>query len=246
MQSFDSVRDFVKFPFPTTIAVAHRGAHGELRPQNSLAAVQAALAAGSPGIEIDVSALGDGSLIATHDQTVRVDRTRVPLSALRPAEARARFPDRFPPVEPLLEAVARSRAFLCLDWKGLGNERAIGELVRSFGLVERTIVSSTSAAAVASVKQADPEVSTGLSLTAYRMPPADAVARLVADTGADAAMIEHAGCSAETVATLRRNGLGVFLWTARDSAMFRLLLELEPDGIMSDAIEDVLSVEIAV
>jgi glycerophosphoryl diester phosphodiesterase len=50
---------------------AHRGLHGPGRPENSRAAFEAAIAAGS-GIELDVQASRDGEAIVFHDE--RLDR----------------------------------------------------------------------------------------------------------------------------------------------------------------------------
>jgi glycerophosphoryl diester phosphodiesterase len=50
----------------TSRPIAHRGLHDEARPENSLAAFRAAMAAGYP-IELDVQLLGDGTPVVFHD-----------------------------------------------------------------------------------------------------------------------------------------------------------------------------------
>src|SRR5581483_8978077 len=45
---------------------AHRGLHGPVRPENSRAAFEAAIAAGS-GMELDVQASRDGAAMVFHD-----------------------------------------------------------------------------------------------------------------------------------------------------------------------------------
>lgn len=49
---------------------AHRGLHNETRPENSMAAFQAALDAGC-GIELDVHLLADGNLAVMHDSSLK-------------------------------------------------------------------------------------------------------------------------------------------------------------------------------
>jgi glycerophosphoryl diester phosphodiesterase len=66
---------FMNWPVPsarvlpewlTTRPIAHRGLHDAARPENTLAAFEAALAAGYP-IELDVHVLSDGEVIVFHD-----------------------------------------------------------------------------------------------------------------------------------------------------------------------------------
>lgn len=49
---------------------AHRGLHGEGRPENSMAAFRAALEAGY-GIELDIHLLADGNLAVIHDSSLK-------------------------------------------------------------------------------------------------------------------------------------------------------------------------------
>ena len=51
-------------------AYAHRGLHGEGRPENSMAAFRAALENGY-GIELDVHLLADGNLAVIHDASLK-------------------------------------------------------------------------------------------------------------------------------------------------------------------------------
>lgn len=51
-------------------AYAHRGLHNETRPENSMAAFQAALDSGY-GIELDIHLLKDGNLVVIHDSLLK-------------------------------------------------------------------------------------------------------------------------------------------------------------------------------
>jgi hypothetical protein len=46
----------------------------------------------------------------------------------------------------------------------------------------------------------------------------------------------------ELLAALRGRGIGSFLWTADDRPTFETLWSRSPDGVMSDAIEEHLSI----
>lgn len=82
------------------VPLAHRGLHGEGRPENSLAAFEAARAAGV-GVELDVWCAADGVAVVTHDAGLRRvtgDRRRVgavtsgELTALRLVGSDQRLP----------------------------------------------------------------------------------------------------------------------------------------------------------
>jgi glycerophosphoryl diester phosphodiesterase len=49
--------------------IAHRG-FGEVNPENTLAAVESAVAAGADAIELDIRRCGSGDLVVVHDETV--------------------------------------------------------------------------------------------------------------------------------------------------------------------------------
>ncbi|MHB1712143.1 MAG: glycerophosphodiester phosphodiesterase family protein [Acidimicrobiales bacterium] len=65
------------------LVLAHRGAwSAEVygvpgRPQNSLEAIEAALALGADGVEIDVRRTSDGELVLAHDPLARHDGGRM-------------------------------------------------------------------------------------------------------------------------------------------------------------------------
>jgi glycerophosphoryl diester phosphodiesterase len=52
---------------PRTLVLAHRGLPTPGRPENTVAAISAALAAGADGVEIDVRITADGVLLCSHD-----------------------------------------------------------------------------------------------------------------------------------------------------------------------------------
>lgn len=95
--------------------IAHRG-HARVCPENTLSAVDSALAAGARAIEIDVQLSADGGAFLMHDRTLErmcgyagamAELTRSQLARLRASE-RERFGERFAdePVASLAEFTA--------------------------------------------------------------------------------------------------------------------------------------------
>ncbi len=230
-----------------TVAIAHRGAHNAWIPENSLRAVQEALALGADWVEFDVWNDAQGKLVVTHD--------------LYPNGKEPPRP--YPPVEPFLELVASSDMGLNFDWKGFGAERHVARLLRSFDLTQRTVVSSGSPEVLLRLKHHDPEIITGLSIAALpsrlrrllsearglrRVPLwyllagtsplrswlVDQLDLLLDVSQADAIMLHYPLASATVMQAIRDRSKRVYLWTARDVETFHSLLSLEPDGIAMD------------
>jgi glycerophosphoryl diester phosphodiesterase len=210
----------VKFPFGTTIAIAHRGAHDAQHPENSLAAIEHAIRLGAAAVEFDVWSLGGGGLVVAHD--------------LPPDSATAAA------VEPYLEAIARSAVLLNFDWKGPRDEDRIGPLLASYGLVDRTIVSADHPRPLRVMKQSTPQLTTGLSWE-WKLSP-EQVPTLLRDAHADALMLDYHVVSPAIATAARAAGAGLFLWTVADTATFEWLRPLAPDGIATDVIAQQLRV----
>ncbi len=208
----------VKFPFGSTIAIAHRGAHDAQHPENSLAAIEHAIRLGAAAVEFDVWSLGGGRLEVAHDPP----------------------PDSAPgvAVEPFLEAIARSAVLLNFDWKGPRDEDRVGLLLASYGLLDRTIVSADDPRPLRVIKQSMPQLTSGLSWEAD-LPP-DQVSSLLREAQADALMLDYHVISPAIATAVRSAGAGLFLWTVTDTATFEWLRRFAPDGIATDAIAEQL------
>jgi len=233
----------LRFPFSSTVPIAHRGAHGDGRPENSLEAVERAVELSVPGVEFDVCNLRDGEMVVSHDVRVRVGEKTISLPATRSDSLEDAGRDGLPPrLEPFLELVARSDVFLNLDWKGVAHESRIGRLLGRYRLEERTIVSSLDHRALSRLKQDFPKVATGLSVgplaAATRDPerlPEEVLSR-ARHSRTDAVMLNKRLASEELVEAARRKKTGVFFWTARDEEEYESLLGYSPDGIATDSV----------
>jgi len=234
----------LRFPFAEPAVVAHRGAHCCGHDENSLPAIAHAVELGAHGIEIDVCNLADGMLVISHDACVSIAGASIPLSALTQNEVGALLRSgELIPVEVALDLIRPASTFLCLDWKGYGDEARVVRRIGEFGLGERTIVSSLQWEALTEIKDRRPNLLTGLSFPAMpgakdrsALAPRDQILERVRAARADAAMLERGLASPSMVTGLRQSGAGVFVWSADDAHTFASLVELGPDGIMSDAV----------
>jgi glycerophosphoryl diester phosphodiesterase len=146
------VRLFVHPPRLTEpFLVSHRGAAG-LAPENTIAAIQAALAHPVATIEIDVRRTADGAIVLMHDRAIRrtvggagrVDR--LDLETLQDA-ARARGRAPIPTLDEALAAVKGSGAFLMIEVKEPARAPGIAEQVvaaiERATMAEQVVVAST-------------------------------------------------------------------------------------------------------
>src|SRR4051794_31844481 len=110
------------------VPVAHRGAHGPGRAENSPAALRHALDLGARAVEFDVHQLGDGALVAWHDDDVprgvgREAPHRRGLDGRRRRAHELTLADvSLPRVEELLDLVRQAGVYVVFDWKSVGAE----------------------------------------------------------------------------------------------------------------------------
>jgi len=158
------------------MVVGHRGMGGNLgrtAPENSLAAIRAAIVAGVDGVEIDVRHSADDVLVVIHDDTVdrtlegtgSVDElTLAELQALPMRTTAALVPEypgdfsceRLPTFDEVLE-LARGRLFLDVDVK-TGRAADVARAIRDADMLEHAFFSSGSLSKVVAAREAVPEL----------------------------------------------------------------------------------------
>jgi glycerophosphoryl diester phosphodiesterase len=210
--------------------IGHRGA-AAVAPENTLASLQAAVAAGAHLVEFDVGA------------------------DLRLAHSPAELPDA--PVT-LDEALAYLREQPCgihLDAKGSGHEAELLAALRRHGVEGRTVVSSTSARSLRRIARLAPALGraigypndrygvSGLAWPGAIVRPAAAVLRgampariplLLRGARANAISLHHTLCSRAAVRAAHRLGAPVLAWTANDEHTVRRLAAAGVDAIVTD------------
>jgi len=221
--------------------VGHKGAD-LIEPGNTLGSFDAALHHGVDMIELDVLSErtdGSGELLVAHDYE----------------DIRAREPLRF---EQALEHLAGER-FAALDFdidvKIPGYERRVIEALRSFGLIERSLLSCTYPQVLARIRAQEPALRLGLSvprvrrdyttdmltaipalaiLTGYRaMLPARARTGL-REGRFDAVMAHWRVVTRALVRAVHEGGGELYVWTVDDSARIGKLTALGVDGIITN------------
>ena len=216
--------------------IAHRGATA-LAPPNSLAALEAALACAVDMVELDVLLDGGELRLAHSRQELRADSPGLD-------EALALF-----------AKMAGPQVLLDLDVKDPGSETVLLEMMRAHSLVERTFVTSFHPGVLRSMRKLEPTVTTGLSypndrfglsgqraLASFVDPGLRVlgrvlplrIARMLAATEADAAMLHHALVSPEVVSRCHGVGAAVLAWTVEAPADLARVLEAGADGAVAN------------
>jgi glycerophosphoryl diester phosphodiesterase len=248
--------------------IGHRGASASA-PENTLEAIDLALAQGADGAECDVRSTSDGVLVLLHDPTV--DRTTDgtgPMAAMTWAEASALDAGfrhrnaageaawrgrgvRIPTVEQALDAVA-GRGRVVLEIKGHSFEpghdpaedlpERLADLLAgrsAGGRGDDVVVSSVNYVWLERVRLGAPGVSTALLVPAG-LDPLSAVETAAAAGHAECHVAETL-VGARVVAASRDAEVGVVAWTVNEPARARELEGFGIDGVITDDPKNVLA-----
>ena len=162
------------------LVFAHRGGAG-LAPENTLAAFDHGLALGADGLELDVHLSRDGVVVVHHDRTLArttdlegavAERTAAELSAadagFRYRRADGGFPFRgrgigVPTLEDVLIRYAKIPIIIELKVNTGELARAVVDLVRKVGAVDRVCLGSFSLGVLRAARRFDPAIATSAS-----------------------------------------------------------------------------------
>jgi glycerophosphoryl diester phosphodiesterase len=216
------------------LAIGHRGA-AALAPENTLASLEAAVAAGVDCVEFDVIERADGELVLAHSAH------ETPEGPLRFDDALAWFRDQ--------------QVALNVDVKGVGFEERIVEALERHGLAGRAFVSTSRPPSVRRFAElapglprafSYPEDRLGVSkspvaaplvaggILALRRALPRRIAGMLTRSQATAASLHHALLSRSTVHRCHSLGIPVIAWTVNDAERVRQLVELGVDAVVSD------------
>ena len=216
------------------LRLGHRGA-AALAPENSLAAIEAALAAGADGVEVDVVAAGERLCLA---------------------HSRRELTTESPSLDEALALVAQAgEAIVHLDLKLGGRERDVLAVLDRNGMRDRAVVSSFEVGALRALRAAAPELPIGLGypedrlrvterhvpdrvvragLASLRATLPARIGRLLRRAGANAAMLHHLVLSPALTARCRALGVPIFAWTVNDAAALERVVGLGVAAVLSD------------
>lgn len=216
------------------LAIGHKGA-AALAPENTLASLEAAVAAGVDVVEFDVLELPGGALALGHSLR------ETPAAPLAFGDALAWF--------------AGQSCGLHVDVKGVGFEDRIVAAVAEHGLADRTYVSTTRPPSVRRFAELAPELPRALTypedrygVTRMRLAgPAIAgglatlrralparIGGMLRRAHATIASLEHTVVTRATVERCHALGVPVIAWTVDDPARVEQLAALGVDGIVSN------------
>jgi len=235
---------------PGAIIASHRGLSAAGHPENSLAALRAAIERKAEVVEVDLRTTHDGAIMLFHDATLRRTAGRAGrLATLTLAEARAvdlGGGEHIPTLDEALAQVRGTGTRLLLDIKADGGTRpaAVIAAARRQQAMDRIIVGLRSAGNVQAWRTLEP----GLPILAFAKHRSD-VDRFIA-AGVTTVRLwpkwildPKAGCSqgaAPTCIVQRLQRRGVQVWVladATDEASFSRLAMTRVDGILTNAPE---------
>jgi glycerophosphoryl diester phosphodiesterase len=225
------------------LLIAHRGASGHT-PENTLAAFRKAVALGASFIETDLQLTRDSRLVAMHDATV--NRTTngqgavhdLTLADLRKLDAGSWFGsefagERIPTLEEILEFAKKNDVVFYLELKpggSWGGEHALIGALRESGEIARTVIISFDAGILATARQIEPTLMTGLLYEGQIADPLDKAMEI----GARQLAVRGDLVTPWLLGEAHRRDLQVVCWTVNQPAHMRLLIAAGVDGIMSD------------
>jgi glycerophosphoryl diester phosphodiesterase len=216
------------------LRVGHRGA-AALAPENTIAALRAAVEHGVDAVEFDV-------LEDEHDRIVL-------------AHSRLELPEERTTLDDALRYLADADVGAHVDLKQRGLEGRIVEALRSHGLLDRSLVSSLDHAALRDLRRHEPTLRVGLSypedrfgvsryrtaapvvavgLATLRRTLPRLIGRWLERAGASTAVIHHALVTPALLHRCHARGAAVWAWTVNEPETAMRLSEWGADAIITD------------
>ncbi|MDD3586478.1 MAG: glycerophosphodiester phosphodiesterase family protein [Thermoguttaceae bacterium] len=233
-------------------AVAHRG-FSAIAPENTIAAMKAAHAAGATGCECDVYATSDHVLVLCHDRTFNrtcgynkqvVDCTFAETRKLDASKAKPEF-EKFrgepvPTFEEYLIYMKSTDMWPVIELKMPDIEEAVLALVRKHNMEKRVHIISFNAQAIAHVKQLAPKVSAAW-LCSYKkdVPEAKVIENVLTtlkDIGIDTVDIAYSNVTPGFMAAMRKAGIHVWAWTIDKEEIVQDKISLGVESITSNRV----------
>lgn len=219
--------------------IAHRGG-GNLGAENTLAGLEAAIAAGAAWSEIDVQRTADGAYILNHDGDFqRLSGSRKTASQITLAQARAlpvkdlfdptRGDARIATLEETLDA-AKDRIGLFIELKGKTADKQmvddVARLIKAKGMEKQAVILSLDYALIQYSEQRYPELDTGFLYFFSLGNPATL-------TG-DYLVMEEGEATQRNIASIRAAGKRVVVWTVNTKESIARFTATDVDGIITD------------
>lgn len=222
-----------------TLIIAHRGAMTHA-PENTMAAVNRAIADGSDYIEIDVQETADGEVVVFHDSDF-MKTAGIPLHIWNARRADidgidigswfdARYSsERVPTLEEvLLAAKGRARVNIELKYYGFDNdlEQRVVDVVEGLDMADQVVVMSLKYDKVQKIRALRPDWRYGLLTTVNLGDPTT--------FDVDFLAVNAAAANAVFIRRAQRRGRDVYVWTVNDPYLMSAMMGRGVDGIITD------------
>ncbi len=230
---------------------AHRG-NSSVYPENTMAAFRSALSVGAEGIETDVHLTKDGILVITHDEEIsRVSDGKGQVKDMTLEELQrydfgswkgdAYKGEKIPTLKELLDLLKDTDLMLNIEIKmGFvlypGIEEKLLELIKAEGFLSRVIFSSFNHYSIALIKQLEPEAKTAPLYECGLFQPHEYAKTL----GASFIHPSYRSMDPRLLEDLKKNSIGVNLWTVSDIQTAQYFNTLGIDGIITDHPEELI------
>ena len=221
---------------------AHRG-YSAAFAENTMSAFLEAEKAGADGIELDVQLTKDGEVVVIHDE--KVDRTTSGKGFVNDflyrdirnlnANKKGMKKEPIPSLKEVLEWMQTNKIVCNIELKnGLipyeGLEEKVIRLVRTYGLMERIIVSSFNHYSIVTSFRIAPEIETApLYIEGIYMPWV--YSQSIRAKGIHP---KHSGVSNEIIKTTMENGIAVRPYTVNKDADMHRLFNIDCTAIITD------------
>ena len=223
------------------IVCAHRGDNVHA-PENTYPAFELCMAENLPWIEVDIQQAGDGTIVCSHDVSIkRVCGVNIPIYRLTYEELQKYkmgdwMPGNYenvtiPKLEEVLLLAKENNVKVQVDIKESGREKdyeeGILKVINDTGMHDQVMVISISAGHIKRIKELDPTI-----VTAHAVMKAWGNYAQVDD--ANNLSLELGGVSPEIVHEIQKSGMKVFCWTADDPKDIQYLVSCGVDVIGTD------------
>lgn len=219
---------------------AHRGSSSQA-PENTMAAVMAAVEQMADRVEIDVQETADGAVVLCHDSSLKrvagINKkvSDYTLEELKKLDVGSWFSGEFageaiPTLEEVME-YAKGKIDLNIEIKNMGNDSLLPDkvlkLVREHEMIEQCIITSTNRNYLKRLKEMEPEIRTGYIISA-------AYGNYFSDEFVDIISIRSSFVTERMIDMAHEHGKAVHAWTVNGKVEMERLKQLGVDDIITD------------
>jgi len=222
-----------------TEIMAHRGASATA-PENTIAAIRAAIAAGSHWVEIDVQETADGEIVVIHDsdlkkiagQSIKIAEST--LAELQQFDIGSWFDpgfsdQRIPTLQQVLE-LCNGRIGVNIELKYYGGERrlekSVAEIVEAAGMQDQVLVMSLSYSGIQRMRELRPGWTLGLLSSVAMGNPLE--------LDIDFLALNARSASARRIRNTQDRGKQLMVWTVNDAPGMSSMISHGVDVIITD------------